>query len=102
MDLESKYCYFYHSWNFVPYNDSTILITIISCDYLNLSVANEYVGDVTIQTQIIMYNQCCYRQTSQSDCSIHIKLNYLFINLPGCTTQCYKIDIVVFYQICVK
>jgi hypothetical protein len=19
MDLESKYCYFYHSWNFVPY-----------------------------------------------------------------------------------
>jgi hypothetical protein len=21
MDLESKYCYFYHSWNFVPYKD---------------------------------------------------------------------------------
>ena len=20
MDLESKYCYFYHSWDFVPYN----------------------------------------------------------------------------------
>ena len=76
MDLESKYCYFYHSWNFVPYNDSTILITIISCDYLNLSVANEYVGDITMPTQDIIYNQFCCRQISQSDCSIHIKLNY--------------------------
>jgi hypothetical protein len=37
--------------------DSSILITIISCDYLNLSLANEYVGDVTIPTQIIKYNQ---------------------------------------------
>jgi hypothetical protein len=26
-------------------NDSSILITIISCDYLNLSLANEYIGD---------------------------------------------------------
>jgi hypothetical protein len=38
-------------------NDSSILITIISCDYLNLSLANEYVGDVTIPTQVIEYNQ---------------------------------------------
>jgi hypothetical protein len=30
------------------FNDSLILITIISCDYLNLYVANEYVGNVTI------------------------------------------------------
>ena len=30
------------------FNDSLILITIISCNYLNLS-PNEYVGDVTIQ-----------------------------------------------------
>jgi hypothetical protein len=37
-------------------NDSSILITIISCDYLNLSLANEYVGDVTIPTQVIKYN----------------------------------------------
>ena len=29
---------------------------IISCDYLNLSLVNEYVGDVTIPTQIIKYN----------------------------------------------
>ena len=43
-------------------------------------VANEYVGDVTIPTQVIMYNQCCSRQISQSDCSIHIKLNYLHIS----------------------
>jgi hypothetical protein len=29
------------------FNDSSILITIISCDYLNLSLADEHVGDVT-------------------------------------------------------
>jgi hypothetical protein len=39
------------------FNDSSILITIISCDYLNLSLANEYIGDVTIPTQVIKYNQ---------------------------------------------
>jgi len=33
------------------------LITIISCDYLNSSLVNEYVGDVTIPTQVIKYNQ---------------------------------------------
>ena len=32
------------------FNDSSILIMIISCDYLNLSLANEYVGDVTMDT----------------------------------------------------
>ena len=39
------------------FNDSWILITIISCDYLNLSLADEYVGDVKIPTQVIKYNQ---------------------------------------------
>jgi hypothetical protein len=39
------------------YNDSSILITIISCDYLNLSLADEHVGDVTMPTQVIEYNQ---------------------------------------------
>ena len=39
------------------FNDPSILITIISCDYLNLSLANEYVGDVTMPTQVIRYNQ---------------------------------------------
>ena len=39
------------------FNDSSILITIISCDYLNLSLANEYIGDVTIPTQVMKYNQ---------------------------------------------
>ena len=30
MDLESKYCYFYHSWDFVPYYISTyILLTFM-------------------------------------------------------------------------
>jgi hypothetical protein len=41
----------------IKFNDSSIWITIISCDYLNLSLANEYVGDVTILTQVIEYNQ---------------------------------------------
>ena len=35
------------------FNDSSILITIISCDYLNLSSTDEHVGDVTMPTQII-------------------------------------------------
>ena len=41
-----------------------------------MSVANEYVGDVTIPTQVIKYNQFFSRRINQSDCSIHIKLNY--------------------------
>jgi len=61
------------------YNDCSILIMIISCDYLNLSLANEYVGNVTTPTQIIKYNQCGFRRMSQSNCSIHIKLNYYTI-----------------------
>jgi hypothetical protein len=32
------------------FNDFSILIVIISCDYLNLSLENEYVGDATIPT----------------------------------------------------
>jgi len=55
-------------------NDSSILITIISWDYLNLLLANEYVSDVTIPTQVIKYNKFLSRQISQSYCSIHIKL----------------------------
>ena len=58
------------------FNDSSILITIISLDYLNLALANEYAGDVIIPTQIIKYNQSFSRWISQSDCSIHIKLKY--------------------------
>ena len=30
---------------------------IISCNYLNLSLADEHVGDVTIPTQVIKHNQ---------------------------------------------
>ena len=39
------------------FNDALILITTISCDYLNLSLAEEHVGDVTIPTQVIKYYQ---------------------------------------------
>ena len=38
------------------FNDSSILITIITCDYLNLSLTDEHVGDVIIPTQVIRYN----------------------------------------------
>ena len=34
-------------------NISSILITNISWDYLNLSLVNEYVGNITIPTQVI-------------------------------------------------
>jgi hypothetical protein len=39
------------------FNDSSILITIILCDYLNLSLEDEHVGDVTIPTQVFEHNQ---------------------------------------------
>ena len=61
------------------FNDSSILITIIPCDYLNLSLADEHVGDVTIPTQDIEYNQNCLQAISQSYWNIQIKLNYLQI-----------------------
>jgi hypothetical protein len=48
--------------------------------YLNWSFVNEYIGDITISTQFIKNKQCYCRQISQSDCSIHIQLNYLRIS----------------------
>ena len=39
------------------FNDSSILFTIISCDYFNLSLVDEHVGDVAIPTQVIEYNK---------------------------------------------
>ena len=39
------------------FNDSSILIVIISCDYSNLSLAYEHVGDVKIPIRVIEYNQ---------------------------------------------
>ena len=39
------------------FNDSSILSTIISCDYLNLLWANEYVDDVTILNHVIKYKK---------------------------------------------
>ena len=63
------------------FNDSLILIMTISWDYVNLLLANEYVGDVTIPTQVIKYNKCCSRRIGQSDCNIHTKLIYYLINL---------------------
>jgi len=61
------------------FNDSSILITIISCDYLNLSLANEYVGDVTIPTRLSSITKIFSKRINQSDCSIHIKFNYYIV-----------------------
>ena len=36
---------------------TSVTCSKISCDYLNLSLANEYAGDVTIPIQVIEYNQ---------------------------------------------
>jgi hypothetical protein len=41
------------------FNDSSILITIISYDYLSLWLATEYVSDVTIPTHVIKNNHNC-------------------------------------------
>ena len=80
----------YNSIFTTKFSHSLILIGIISWDYLNLSVANEYAGDITIPTQVFMYNQCCFRQIIQSDCSIHIKLNYYNLLLI-CNGMCLEL-----------
>jgi hypothetical protein len=60
--------------------DSSILITIFSCDYLNLSLADEHVGDVTIPTQVIEYNQnCLQNQPIRLQHSNQIKLFHLLL-----------------------
>jgi hypothetical protein len=69
------------------FNDSSILITIISFDYLNLPLADEHVGDITIPTQVIEYNQNFSRRISQSDWNIQIKLNYSLSNILSILTN---------------
>ena len=70
----------------IPYNLIFTTNLMISRFLLRLfhgtlfsSLANEYVGDITIPTQVIKYNQFFPRRISQSDCSINIKLNYYCI-----------------------
>jgi hypothetical protein len=78
--------YKYNLFKNIPYNlifttkfnEPSILITIISCDYLNLSLANEYAGDVTIPTRLSINTKAFSKRISQSDCSIQIKLYYSF------------------------
>jgi hypothetical protein len=45
-------------------------------ELFELIVREWLLGDVTIPTQVIMYNQCCSRRFSQSDYFIHSKLNH--------------------------
>jgi hypothetical protein len=66
-------------------NDSSILITITSWDFE--FVVSEWICRRRHNTNpVIKYNQCCSRWISQSDCSIHIKLNY------------YRIEKFLFYH----
>ena len=44
-------------------------MTIISWDYLNLTLANEYVGEVNIPTQVNKYNQF-FLQADQAICRL--------------------------------
>ena len=64
------------------FNDSSILITIISCDYLNLSLADEHVGDVTIPTQVIEYNQIFLHVDSPIRLEYSNQIKLLWSNLP--------------------
>jgi hypothetical protein len=71
-NLLKNFKYPYHLIFTTKFKDSSIY----SWDYLNLSFVNDYIGDVTLPTQAIKYNKCCSRRISQSDCSIHDKLNH--------------------------
>jgi hypothetical protein len=55
-------------------NNSLILNTIISWYYFNFSLANEYVGDVTIPTQVVKYNQ----NVLQTNQPIRLQHSYQF------------------------
>ena len=68
------------------FNDSLILITIISCDYMNLSLVDEYVGNVTIPTKVIKYNQNFLQadQPIRLQYSNQIKLFSIKIKLIWC------------------
>ena len=44
------------------FNDFSILISIISWDYLNQSFANDNIGEVTIPIQVIKCDQWCFRR----------------------------------------
>jgi len=62
------------------FNDSPILITIISCDYLNLSLANEYMLMTSqYQPRLSSITRIFSKRISQSDWSIQIELNYFII-----------------------
>ena len=65
-------------WIFTTkFNDSLILITIISSDYFNLSLVNEYVGNVTKPTQVIKYNQNCLQANQPIRLQYSNKINLL-------------------------
>jgi len=83
------------------FNDSSILITIISCNYLNLSLANEYVGDVTMPTQVIKYNQY-FLQADQSirlQYSHQIKLHIHVYIYKKPRKLCYLLFVIYFTYI---
>ena len=68
------------------FNDFSILITIISCDYLNLSLAINTLVTSQYQSRLSSITNIFSRRISHSDWNIQIKLNYSSMNLnryPG-------------------
>ena len=62
----------------IQFNNFSILIAIISCDYFNLLLTNILVTS-QYQPRLLSISNVFSRWISQSDCNIHIKLNmYIF------------------------
>jgi hypothetical protein len=70
------------------FNDSSILVTIVSWYYLNLSLANEYVGDVTIPTQLIKDNNF-FPGGSGNQIAVFTSIK-LYINIAYVLVAIYK------------
>ena len=63
-------------WIFTTkFNDSLILITIISYDYFNLSLAMNMLVTSQNQPRLSSITKIVFKRINQSDCSIQIKLN---------------------------
>jgi hypothetical protein len=52
MDLESKYCYFYHSWDFVPYKQIWIPLEI----YVNLCEQKKLIDALHLTNMRLVFN----------------------------------------------
>ena len=97
MDLESKYCYFYHSWDFVPYY-STIKQMKNWCENNNEKwFLNDYIQTIDHfykdakwqQNQSYIIHESC--SANQQNVTLHVKYdhqyrrNFKSLNIIWCT-----------------